>query len=451
MSLSGCPAFAPLDQKVTSGEAVWVRVTDLAGRVFGPTASPPTGLRENISQGCINNCWVVSALATIEATHPELARTIVSHDAATGECRVRVSKHGVFETVTVDDCLLCSASDRTPYYVNAPDAWWMALAEKAYAKLHGGYAHLNAGIEADALVDFTGFTAEVMEISSAGGWDKFAARWDAGVLMGLSHFGEQAEAPTSGQQTSELIKATVSVPSGGNAELAFRISDDPLKVAAAFAKQHSLKPCSEASVVKFIETHQRGAREHIRKSETAEVHAARPEVTDEIVKSHSYAIIGLDPDTKAVCVWNAWGTGRLRAAESRPGDVRGSFWLAYDDLATHFNALHACRPSELTRIDPITLGEDVHVPITCDGEYTFSVMAPEARATSGTNDFAALGFSLTGLTKSGEVVRAFSPLAPLRQTSVLRTLQPGTYAVSLTHARDGARYTLLTHALAQGA
>ena len=82
-----------------------------------------------------------------------------------------------------DDYLPCDAGGRLLFARNRRDCdeYWAALAEKAYAKLCGCYAALEAGSEADALVDLTGGVAFTVDLRSAelAGAATVAARLDA--------------------------------------------------------------------------------------------------------------------------------------------------------------------------------------------------------------------------------------------------------------------------------
>jgi len=48
-----------------------------------------------------------------------------------------------------------------------PNELWVAIIEKAYAKLHGCYYALSGGLIDDGLVDMTGFVAEKVKVSGS--------------------------------------------------------------------------------------------------------------------------------------------------------------------------------------------------------------------------------------------------------------------------------------------
>lgn len=70
--------------------------------------------------------------------------------------QVRLCKGGDWCTVIVDDCF--PTRHGHPLYGHSRRGeLWVALLEKAMASIHGGYSHIEAGTETEALVFLTGY------------------------------------------------------------------------------------------------------------------------------------------------------------------------------------------------------------------------------------------------------------------------------------------------------
>ncbi|TNN67804.1 Calpain-10 [Liparis tanakae] len=76
-------------------------------------------------------------------------------------------QQGHWTEVTIDDRLPCINSTLCFSRCHSPTAFWVAMLEKAYAKLHGSYERLWAGQVSEALVDFTGGLAERWSLGEA--------------------------------------------------------------------------------------------------------------------------------------------------------------------------------------------------------------------------------------------------------------------------------------------
>ena len=68
----------------------------------------------------------------------------------------------------VDTRIPYNSQTKTPLYGHNQDQseFWVALMEKAYAKLHGSYEKLHGGSLNEAMVDLTGGVSEEFDIKS---------------------------------------------------------------------------------------------------------------------------------------------------------------------------------------------------------------------------------------------------------------------------------------------
>jgi len=120
----------------------------------------------DVVQGGLGDCWFVGALAILATSGNDLIEHMfVGNDMKRGEFECKFYKDGKWITVEVDDRLPCGANGR-PYFASCFDAneWWVPIAEKAYAKLHGGYEAIESGTITDALKDLTGESVKILRL-----------------------------------------------------------------------------------------------------------------------------------------------------------------------------------------------------------------------------------------------------------------------------------------------
>lgn len=145
-------------------EVVWKRPWEICEN---PAFLNESFSRFDVEQGGLGNCWVLASMATL-TLHKDLFNNVVpegqsfERDKYAGIFHFRLWKANRWIDVVIDDRLPCQEDGKSLAFVSSSsrNEFWSALLEKAYAKLHGGYAALVGGSGNEALGTFTGGLTE---------------------------------------------------------------------------------------------------------------------------------------------------------------------------------------------------------------------------------------------------------------------------------------------------
>jgi hypothetical protein len=156
------PHFAPHDSSLGSADFKnysWKRLE--GAKLVGGAIAPG-----DIDQGNLGDCWFLSAMAAL-AEDTEKVKDIFRHptteedmlrEHAAGAFRVTINKHGWWHHLVLDDLIPHTCSGFA-FAGNAqdPTELWVALLEKAYARVHGNYNSIVSGDPVEGLADLTGY------------------------------------------------------------------------------------------------------------------------------------------------------------------------------------------------------------------------------------------------------------------------------------------------------
>ncbi|XP_055880673.1 calpain-2 catalytic subunit-like isoform X1 [Biomphalaria glabrata] len=124
----------------------------------------------DIMQGILGDCWFLSCCAAISKKKRLVNKVVPKNQVLYGPSyrgvvRFRFWRFGNWIQVLIDDRLPVVNGKLIYGRCTSPTEFWVALIEKAYAKLHGCYEALGGGITKDAFVDLTGGVAERYELN----------------------------------------------------------------------------------------------------------------------------------------------------------------------------------------------------------------------------------------------------------------------------------------------
>nr|XP_046264122.1 calpain-10 isoform X2 [Scatophagus argus] len=153
------------------GDITWLRPQEIC---HSPALFPDNISLGHAKQGLLGDCWFLCACTYLLSNKHLLNKVLPPGQPQWGDSRYRGSfqlcfwQQGLWTEVTIDDRLPCINSTLCFSRCHSPTVFWVALLEKAYAKLHGSYERLWAGQVSEALVDLTGGLAEHWSLRDVG-------------------------------------------------------------------------------------------------------------------------------------------------------------------------------------------------------------------------------------------------------------------------------------------
>ncbi|XP_061835730.1 calpain-10 [Nerophis lumbriciformis] len=161
-----CDSSTPISR--LQGHITWLRPQEICQ---SPVFFPDNIYQSHAKQGLLGDCWFLCACSMLIRNKHLLDKVFPAQQPLWSDSGYRGSFHfyfwqnGLWTEVTIDDRLPCVDSALCFSHCNGPSAFWVALLEKAYAKLCGSYEQLWAGQVSEALVDLTGGLAESWTLS----------------------------------------------------------------------------------------------------------------------------------------------------------------------------------------------------------------------------------------------------------------------------------------------
>jgi hypothetical protein len=163
------PEFHPNKKSLVGYSKEYNRIRDMDALIFkrssdyfGPGVQVyDTMAPGDIIQGGLGDCYFLAAVSSI-AEHPErLKRLFLSkRNHGNGIYAVAMCLNGVWEEIILDDFAPCVRSGKLAFNTSKTKELWVVLLEKAWAKVHGGYLNIEAGLTREALRDLTGASAK---------------------------------------------------------------------------------------------------------------------------------------------------------------------------------------------------------------------------------------------------------------------------------------------------
>lgn len=166
------------------GSITWLRPQDIC---LSPALFPEDITLGHAKQGLLGDCWLLCACTNLLQNKHLLNKVIPPDQPLWEDSGYKGFFHfcfwqnGHWKNVVIDDLLPCIDFKLCFSRCLSPTAFWVALLEKAYAKLYGSYERLWAGQVSEAFVDLTGGLAERWSLGNFGSDDE-KIKHDTGLV-----------------------------------------------------------------------------------------------------------------------------------------------------------------------------------------------------------------------------------------------------------------------------
>eukprot|EP00759_Apiculatamorpha_spiralis_P001224 PhF_6_TR10431/c1_g1_i5/m.16464/K08582/CAPN15; calpain-15 len=185
-------------------------------RIFNPSGPNPAEIR----QGELGDCWFLSAVAVVAYRRPDLIADLFLTKTVTKEAvfGVRFWNSGVWTTVVVDGMFPIKYKQFRFGSCSDESVLWVAILEKAYAKMYGSYSAIVSGRCKEALYNLTGAPCEGFDLKHDGSddvmWANLVSFSTSGCVVGATCGREEIlrESQSLGLQTNHCYSFLQAFP-----------------------------------------------------------------------------------------------------------------------------------------------------------------------------------------------------------------------------------------------
>ncbi|XP_028277933.1 calpain-1 catalytic subunit-like [Parambassis ranga] len=160
--------------KKTEPPVTWLRPADILkaqNRKPKPVFLYEGASRFDFGQGDVGDCWFLAAISTLTFQEKLLAQVVPMEQTFdnnyAGIFHFRFWRFGKWVDVVIDDLLPTRNKNFLSVKFKGSNEFWAPLLEKAYAKVCGSYADMDAGWSTEAFKDFTGGVSMMYDLKDA--------------------------------------------------------------------------------------------------------------------------------------------------------------------------------------------------------------------------------------------------------------------------------------------
>ena len=144
-----------IDFKYRCSGVVWKRSDEIfKGRseVFLGKIEP-----NDIKQGILGDCYFLSSCASIAENENRIRKIFLTDKINKEGCyAVRICERGNWKDILISDNFPVDRNNNPVFSRGNGNELWVLLLEKAWSKIHGSYAQIEAGLTREVLHDLTG-------------------------------------------------------------------------------------------------------------------------------------------------------------------------------------------------------------------------------------------------------------------------------------------------------
>jgi len=146
-------------ERAHTDNAIWRRARDFSDDIHVIDQVDPN----DIDQGELGDCWILSSIAALSEHPDRIARIVVTKRVnQVGVYQVELCINGLWQRITLDEYFPCYPQGGPKYTKTTGGELYVGLLEKAFAKIYGSYEATIEGDSGNGMTTLTGCPVQTL-------------------------------------------------------------------------------------------------------------------------------------------------------------------------------------------------------------------------------------------------------------------------------------------------